>query len=235
MAYQRTSVHLSGVSRVSLAGTEYTSSFCGWNWRRIGCVGRGNFDLSDLPVYPSDQIKLDRTINSQMSLCFIDWQYYFGVSIPNFNGDLRPFSFNLNSPALSKPGDRALFHLNVCSSKKIRPVLEPGRSAVETGRRRSRGATAATNLRHTASMKMFSPVGFPLKAHMTTRFSRFCHHTLADYGPNDGTTSLSDLINWPGKIFPAWGMDHYFRPENEARNLVAAMFKYLAEECTGEK
>jgi hypothetical protein len=65
---------------------------------------------------------------------------------------------------------------------------------------------------------------------MTTRFSRFCHHTLAAYGPNDGTTLLSDLMVWPGEIFPAWGMDHYFRPENEARNLVAAMFKYLAEE-----
>lgn len=80
------------------------------------------------------------------------------------------------------------------------------------------------------SMKMFSLVGFPLKTHMTTRFSRFCHRTLAAYGPNDGTTSLSDLIAWPGDIFPAWGMDHYFRPENEVRNLVAAMFKYLAEE-----
>ena len=84
-------------------------------------------------------------------------------------------------------------------------------------------------------IKMFSLVGFPLKIHMTTRFSRFCHHTLAAYGPNDGTTSLSDLIGWPGEIFPAWGMDHYFRPENDARNLVAAMFKYLADECSGEK
>ncbi len=80
------------------------------------------------------------------------------------------------------------------------------------------------------TMKMFSLVGFPLKTQMTTRFSRFCHHTLAVYGPNDGTISLSNLIDWPGEIFPAWGMDHYFRPEPEAKNLIAAMFRYLAEE-----
>ena len=75
-------------------------------------------------------------------------------------------------------------------------------------------------------------VGFPLRRHMTNRFSRFCHRTLAAHGPSDGTTLLSDLDAWPGAIFPAWGMDHYFRPQNEARKLVSAVFQFLAEELS---
>lgn len=78
-------------------------------------------------------------------------------------------------------------------------------------------------------MKMLSLVGFPLRRHMTTPFSRFCHRTLTPSGPNDGTTSLADLTAWPGMIFPAWGMDHYFRPESEGKKLVAAVLEYLAQ------
>ena len=97
-----------------------------------------------------------------------------------------------------------------------------------------------TDLRHAAhgpldgspsvpsSMKMLSLVGFPLQRHMTTPFSRFCHRILAATGPNDGTTLLSDLNAWPGEVFPAWGMDHYFRPETEAKILIAVVFRYLA-------
>jgi hypothetical protein len=80
------------------------------------------------------------------------------------------------------------------------------------------------------TLKVLSLIGFPLQQHMTTRFSRFCHRTLAANGPNDGTTLLSDLHKWPGEIYPAWGMDHYFRPEKEARSLVAAVFQHLAEQ-----
>jgi hypothetical protein len=81
------------------------------------------------------------------------------------------------------------------------------------------------------SMRMVSLIGFPLHQHMTTQFSRFCHRTLFPYGPNDGTTSLSDLHSVPGEIYPVWGMDHYFRPESEARNLVTAMLLFLAGSC----
>jgi len=78
------------------------------------------------------------------------------------------------------------------------------------------------------SMRMVSLIGFPLRQHMTTRFSRFCHRTIGSYGPNDGTTLLADLHAVPGDIYPVWGMDHYFRPESEARNLVAAILRYLS-------
>jgi len=77
------------------------------------------------------------------------------------------------------------------------------------------------------NLKMISVVGFPLRRHLTTLFSRFCHRTLARWGPNDGTILLSDLLDWPEDIYPVWGADHYFRPESMARNLITALFHYL--------
>jgi hypothetical protein len=79
------------------------------------------------------------------------------------------------------------------------------------------------------SMKVLTLIGFPLHRHLSTRFSRFCHRKLAPFGPNDGTTLLADLLSIPGEIYPAWGIDHYFRHENRARRLVTAVFQYLAE------
>jgi len=85
-------------------------------------------------------------------------------------------------------------------------------------------------LRVPRSFRILNLIGFPLTRHMTTRFSKFCHRTLSTWGPNDGTTCLSDVVNWLGDVYPVWGADHYFRPETEARNLIAATLCYLAEE-----
>ena len=93
-----------------------------------------------------------------------------------------------------------------------------------------RGAEGILNqpLHLPETMKMVSLVGFPLRQHMTTPFSRFCHARLAACGPNDGTVSLSDVCAWPGLIYPVWGVDHYFRPEPMARTLIGAALRYLA-------
>jgi len=82
-------------------------------------------------------------------------------------------------------------------------------------------------------MRLLSLVGFPLRRHLTTRHSRFCHRTLARWGPNDGTISLADLLNWPGNIYPVWGADHYFKPRELATELIAAALRHLAakENC----
>jgi hypothetical protein len=85
-------------------------------------------------------------------------------------------------------------------------------------------------LRPPPGMRMISLVGFPLRRHMTTPFSRFCHRTLSACGPNDGTVLLSDVSQWPGEIYPVWGTDHYFRPENRARELIGAVLSYLTTE-----
>ncbi|HEX5217923.1 MAG TPA: hypothetical protein VFZ59_00005, partial [Verrucomicrobiae bacterium] len=84
-----------------------------------------------------------------------------------------------------------------------------------------------------ARLRMLSLVGFPLRKHMTTRHSRFCHQRLSLWGPNDGTVSLADVVQWPGEIFPVWGVDHYFRPEALARELIAAMLRHLADNRQG--
>src|ERR1051325_2313837 len=81
-------------------------------------------------------------------------------------------------------------------------------------------------------IKLVSLAGFPLKRHLTTLFSRFHHRTLAAHGPNDGTILLSDLHQWPGEIYPVWGADHFFRPENVARDLIAAVLRCLEEELS---
>jgi hypothetical protein len=94
-----------------------------------------------------------------------------------------------------------------------------------------------TDLRHETprdfslpqGMKLLNLYGFPLRRHMTTAFSGFCHRTLSNQGPNDGTTALSDLLFWPGDVYPAWGMDHYFRPAGQARELITAVFQHLAQ------
>jgi hypothetical protein len=80
-------------------------------------------------------------------------------------------------------------------------------------------------------MRILTLIGFPLHRHMTTAFSRFCHRTLAPFGPNEGTTSLAELRECPGEVYPSWGMDHYFRPENDAKRLIAAVLHFLADVC----
>lgn len=80
-------------------------------------------------------------------------------------------------------------------------------------------------------MKLWSFVGFPLRAHLATPHSRFCNRIIARLGPNDGTVLLSDALKWPGELFPVWGVDHYFRPTQRAKSLVNAIFRHLDEVC----
>jgi hypothetical protein len=73
-----------------------------------------------------------------------------------------------------------------------------------TEMRHGPGGPLAAPLCLPPSMRMITVIGFPLKQHMTSRLSRSCHRTLAQWGPTDGTTSLSDLVGWPGDVYPAW-------------------------------
>ena len=76
------------ISRGSLVVTKYASGFCRWRGRGSGSIGRRNLDLSDLPFYPTGQIKPDYTIGYQMFVRFTAWKYVFGGRIPGFNNDL---------------------------------------------------------------------------------------------------------------------------------------------------
>jgi len=68
--------------------SQYASGFCRWRGRGSGSIGRRNLDLSDLPFYPTGQIKPDYTIGYQMFVRFTAWKYVFGGRIPGFNNDL---------------------------------------------------------------------------------------------------------------------------------------------------
>jgi hypothetical protein len=104
-----------------------------------------------------------------------------------------------------------------------------------TDLRRDRTAPLNSPFRAPTSLKIINLIGFPLARHMTTRFSRFCHRTLAEWGPNDGTTSLSDVCAWPGDIYPVWGADHYFSPDNIAHNLILTLLRHLTEDVQASR
>ena len=91
------------------------------------------------------------------------------------------------------------------------------------------GSPLREPLRLPAHVKLVSILGFPLRAHLTTPLSRFCHGIIARKGPNDGTVLLSDACSWPGEVFPVWGVDHYFRPEALAKSLMTAVFQHFGD------
>lgn len=78
------------------------------------------------------------------------------------------------------------------------------------------------------AMQIVNIVGFPLRHHFTSWFAQFCHGRLARLGPNDGTILLSDVLGWPGQLLPVWGADHYFRPADRAKDIVAAVLTWLS-------
>ncbi|MBI4663431.1 MAG: hypothetical protein HY735_31910 [Verrucomicrobia bacterium] len=90
----------------------------------------------------------------------------------------------------------------------------------------------ASPLRLPDGMRMVSILGFPLRNHLSTRFARFSHGVISRHGPNDGTVLLADALRWPSLVYPVWGADHYLRPENRARELIAAVLEYLSEELS---
>lgn len=53
-------------------------------------------------------------------------------------------------------------------------------------------------------------VGIPLLSHMNGHIiSKY--RQLCAFGPNDGIIALSDVLDYPGKIYPVWGGDHMMR------------------------
>ena len=89
------------------------------------------------------------------------------------------------------------------------------------------GGPLASRLKLPDTMRLISLVGFPLKQHLTNAFMRKCHQTLSRLGPNDGGVLLHDVCGLPGLIYPIWGADHYLRPEQRARRIIAAVLDYL--------
>jgi hypothetical protein len=62
-------------------------------------------------------------------------------------------------------------------------------------------------------IRLIHALCFPLRRHLTHRWSPRGYDRLAPLGPNDGAgILLGDLTGWPGVVYPVWGADHYLRP-----------------------
>jgi len=78
-------------------------------------------------------------------------------------------------------------------------------------------------------LEMISVAGFPLVEHLTSGAAKRCHHRLTPLGPNDGSVLLADACSQPGLLYPLWGADHYLRPKEDVRPLLAAILHYVEE------
>ena len=74
-------------------------------------------------------------------------------------------------------------------------------------------------------LRVVHVLGFPLRQHLYNGLARRCHARLEGFGPNDGSILLSDAATWPGQLCPVWGADHYLRPREDVRPLLAALLR----------
>jgi hypothetical protein len=88
----------------------------------------------------------------------------------------------------------------------------------------------AARLRLPETMQLVSLAGFPLRQHLTNGFMRRCHAAIAPMGPNDGGMLLAEAAALPGLLYPVWKADHYFRPEEQSRRLLVALFERMKRE-----
>ncbi len=79
------------------------------------------------------------------------------------------------------------------------------------------------------SERMVHVLGFPPPWAVEMRISHHYLRLSEKFGPNDGLTPLAHCFNYPGRVFPVWGADHFMRvPEVPALlyrllNFVAAI------------
>jgi hypothetical protein len=63
-------------------------------------------------------------------------------------------------------------------------------------------------------VRLFHVLGFPRTSHLSDAWAQRGHARLAPLGPNDGGgILLVDALRLPGHLYPAWGADHYLRPD----------------------
>jgi len=94
--------------------------------------------------------------------------------------------------------------------------------------RRFPGCALDFPLNPPASLRVAHVVGFPLRRHLRNGLARRCHARLEAFGPNDGALLLADTPRWPGQLCPVWGADHYLRPREDVRPLLAALLRHFA-------
>ena len=99
--------------------------------------------------------------------------------------------------------------------------------------RRFPGSKLDFPLRLPAHLQAAHVIGIPLRRHLHNGLVRRCHDRLEPFGPNDGSILLADTPRWPGQLCPVWGADHYLRPPEDVRPLLAALLRHFANGDTG--
>ena len=84
-------------------------------------------------------------------------------------------------------------------------------------------------LRLPPHLRLIHLLGFPLPEHATNWLSRLFYRKLARQGPNDGFMLLDDAVRWPGRIYPLWSADHYFRTREDPRPLLEKLLTMAVE------
>jgi hypothetical protein len=93
-------------------------------------------------------------------------------------------------------------------------ALRRQRFAVVHELRREPGAPLCAPIILPSHLTAIHVVGFPLVRYLSDDWARRGHARLAPLGPNDGGgILLADCEDFPGHVYPAWGADHYLRPD----------------------
>lgn len=78
-----------------------------------------------------------------------------------------------------------------------------------------------------SSERMVHVLGFPPSWSIEMRFARHYLRLRENFGPNDGLTPLTDCFEYPGRIFPVWGADHFMRIPDLAA-LIYKLFHFIS-------
>lgn len=70
-------------------------------------------------------------------------------------------------------------------------------------------------------------IGYPPAWTVEMRISHHYKWLAKHFGPNDGVIPLSECLDYPGRIYPVWGADHFMRGPDLAR-LVYRLLHYVA-------
>lgn len=77
-------------------------------------------------------------------------------------------------------------------------------------------------------------LGFPPPWSVEMRISHHYKWLMQHHGPNDGLIPLTDCFEYPGRIVPVWGADHFMRTPDVAR-LIYRLARHLDEVSAGER
>jgi hypothetical protein len=75
--------------------------------------------------------------------------------------------------------------------------------------------------------RMVHVLGFPPSWSIEMRLARHYLRLRELFGPNDGLTPLADCFDYPGRIFPVWGADHFMRIPDLAA-LIYRLFHFIS-------